>query len=274
MPFQGKRGTLALAALLVSTAYAAHAQAAARPAQMPTEFAMGLLGSGVNWNTSKTTFLVDSFPLGWPPALVLRSAHLLGGAKTDVGLVTVYADTSRRAYEDFREVLVTNGFTERPLEGRGFSMGGPVEVAYCRGSARMRPVSTPGLNGRKLLTVSFELGEGESCADPAANSLGLPALKAPPGVTAIDVATSATMSEVRSQTRLASMHPPSVLLAHYAAQLSAAGWTVGMPAFSSTLAGMSLETRDRVGRYWYGSLVITSGGDIRDLQLTMRNDRF
>jgi hypothetical protein len=273
MSFQRRRRILVLLAFAATNAIGAQAS---RNVQLPADFVTAVLSSGIGKAGSPATFTLDSLPAGWPAPLVPRTAKLVGGAKTSSVMVAVFADTGQLGRVMVEQLFADNGFVA-PGDGdsRGFSSGPPAQDLFCRGTAHVKTNYIGGPKGRQLFWISFENGEGTICSDLAtSNALVLPTLSPPPGTTAIDAQSSATAVEVRSQVRLASMMPPSVIGAHYMAKLKAARWTVGEPAFSNTVAAFILEARDTSGRYWLGNMLITAVGDVREVQITMRSDRF
>ena len=59
------------------------------------------------------------------------------------------------------------------------------------------------------------------------------------------------------------------LLAHYAAQLQSAGWTVGERLLGETMGAQAVTARDSHGEPWRGMLSVVPTGAMRDVRLSM-----
>jgi len=62
---------------------------------------------------------------------------------------------------------------------------------------------------------------------------------------------------------------PSAILAHYAAQLIAAGWTAASPAISERVAAQFFEAKDGSGGVWEGLLTAIDNGTMKSASLAM-----
>jgi hypothetical protein len=62
---------------------------------------------------------------------------------------------------------------------------------------------------------------------------------------------------------------PSAVIAHYATQLVAAGWTAEAPAVSERVAAQFFETKDASDAPWEGVLMAVGSGTAITVSLSM-----
>jgi hypothetical protein len=65
---------------------------------------------------------------------------------------------------------------------------------------------------------------------------------------------------------------PAAVVAHYATQLSAAGWTTSPAAANPRVAVQPFQARDKSGKSWSGALVVVRSGAALDVSLMMQRE--
>lgn len=104
--------------------------------------------------------------------------------------------------------------------------------------------------------------------------LAVPALTAPAGVRLTPGGSGFSNEHFETTARLDTSYTAEQLLAHYARQLRAGGWTVApSSARGDGIAIRQLATRDARGEQWHGVLMILTGVREREVTLRMVRDR-
>jgi hypothetical protein len=265
---------LALPALLVAGPCALSAQGANGdlPAPLVTALLTGLFGGPV-----RTSFTVDTVPGGWPAVLLPDApARVIGGMRTRQ-LVAVFGDSaSRKPLAAYEAQLVRLGWKQPVSEQeRGFGGGLGLMAAsvadgrWCRDSAFVQVTAAPAPAGLQFMRITYWPDSRGLCEPARARrtaTLQLPALTPPRGVHAIGTGSGSGGDQVEGQARLTGVKSTvAELLAHYAAQLVAAGWTAFATASQASVGVQPFEARDSTGTVWRGGLVaaeLTGGHDI------------
>jgi hypothetical protein len=226
-------------------------------------------------------FAVGTLPDRYPVTLVPTGpVAIVGGMTTGDEVVAVFADSTRRLSAVFEELFTRDGFNRPPSSpGAGFSpRSGPYSY-FCRDSETVSAQPLTGAN-RNLVRVDYRVIRAQrACATADAFAthglLHLPELTPPPGARVSgshgasggDGGPSSTISSSADLTGAALV--PSAILAHYAAQLSAAGWTGAPPAISEKIAAEFFEAKDAAGATWEGALTIVANSTVTTASLAM-----
>ena len=139
-------------------------------------------------------------------------------------------------------------------------------------------VSAESLTGanRTFARVTYRRTQGNPCrrmrgqaGSTQLPNLKLPHLKPPSGVH-VGRSGGGSGDGVHSSGELSGKAlVASVILAHYANQLVAAGWTGASPAVSDRVAAQFFEAKDESGRWWEGVLQVAGSDTTLALSLTM-----
>jgi hypothetical protein len=193
-------------------------------------------------------------------------------------LIAVFADTSPRLLADYVG-LIEGARYHRPAPAMtsGFESALNDRTFFCRDSATVFVTSVPGPL-RSAVHVTYRPRSGISCnAEPAPSppleALVLPSLALPTGARDEGSWSSADDRRVSANTRLvAPTLAPAAVVAHYAALLSAAGWTTSPAADNPRVAVQPFQVRDRNGKSWNGALVVVRNGAALDVSLMMQRE--
>ena len=252
----------------------AHARQSAPP--LPQPLAAALLDR-YGPNSQAPEFFVGVVPAGFPAQLVPKGpVQVIGGMRVRDQIDAVFADSTRRLAAVFEDLFVASGFrTPPPPRPSGFSgIGGPSAV-FCGDSAMVSAAPLDGAQ-RNFVRVTYRPMRGAgSCMRlfsefPSHGELQVPDLKPPAGVRVGRSGGGSGGDGVDSHAEMTGTSlEPATILAHYAAQLSAAGWTAASPAISDRLAGQYFEAKDSAGATWEGFLLAAGGGKTMSLSLVM-----
>jgi hypothetical protein len=273
------RAVRAAVAAIALPAVAAAQSPAADSLTIPRE----LLGALLDLSGARTPeILVGRLPDGFPAALADSSRAVMGGvsyggaAATGVLTTAAAPDAATRAVV---ERMQRDGWTQ-PSASREFggfvTSAGMRPTPLCRDSvalfvsAHARPV------GGSLVQVMRTSARNAMCVrDPGMRrfepiDFPIPALTPPPGVRTVGGGNSQSSSsggltsdderveERTVSTLLATALSPDSVVAHYAAQLAAAGWTGGAATRAEGVAMRVLTFRDDQGRVVQGVLTATA----------------
>lgn len=279
------------ATLIVSLAVAAAGCTPARPARpavetLPMPLVAALLdGEGGMRNRPNREFTVGAPPPGLPSALVPSApATAVGGVRMGDHVIAVFADSTRRVAAVLEEQFERAGFA-RPAAtpGSGFFTGYGPSNEFCSDSAIVHVVPLTG-DERHLARVTYRRMRGMSGCPPyrrteggqddgASKRLELPALTPPSGARVRRSGGGGGSDEVDSRAEVVGgAFTPAALLAHYAAQLVAAGWAASPPATGERVAAQYLEATDAAGGTWTGTLIAEAGRSSTRLRLGMRRE--
>ncbi|HXT16516.1 MAG TPA: hypothetical protein VN706_12840 [Gemmatimonadaceae bacterium] len=270
------RAALLGACLQLAAACAAHRQV--EPTLIPAPLVTALVSDRAVVARTAPVYSVGTLPPGYPSTLVPGApARIVGGMSNTDQLTVVFADTTRRLAPILDELFQHAGFTRPPSPPRsGFSNGGPDRFNFfCSDSAYVSAEQLAGAN-RNLVRVTYRPYRGNMrCPVSAApqrqpEELTIPALTAPPGVHVGRSGGGSGSADVHSNAEVTgSGLVPSAILAHYAAQLTAAGWHAAPAAISDRLAAQFFEATTPSGSTWEGVLMAVGGGNALTLSLNM-----
>ena len=261
--------------LTAGTSSVVRAQTA--PPAIPTALASALIDDRMSPMRSPPSFTVGALPPGYPASLVPRGpVSIVGGMTTSDGAVAVFADSTRRLAAVFEELFGQAGYVRPPATpASGFSSAYGPYSSFCGDSGT---VSVEPLAGslRTFARVAFRPSRGRPCAGyqptRSPTQLALPALAPPTGVHVSRSGGGSGDDGVESNAEMTGTNlVPAIIVAHYASQLTTAGWTAEAPAVSDRVAAQYFEARDSSGGAWEGTLIASGNGSTLKISLTMHS---
>lgn len=222
------------------------------------------MGTGCTRNAQPVPLLIPSGPV-----------RIVGGMTSGDRIVAVFADSTRRLATVFEPLFEQAGFTRPPpTPGSGFSGGSGPYSYFCGDSGTVSATPLTGAN-RTFVRVSFQRMHGERAGfcrpferTVTQHQLDLPELRPPAGVRVTGSQGGSGDNGVTSSADITGAAlVPSAILAHYASQLLAAGWTGATPAISERVAAQFFEAKDASGATWQG--VITAAGSRTALTVSL-----
>lgn len=277
------RAAIALATLAVAARPAA---AQEQPQTIPV-----VVAQATNFMTpfGPTRFFDARLPDGWPADLVPEGARLLGGSST--GEPSSFH--MRVAVFDFPAAIDPDAAAADLVQRAGYvgrhselapARGGFVATERmesgghrCKGDAMVTfgPVDTVRApRVRALVLLTGDVGRhncagGGVAADPTDLDRGLPPLPLPAGVTQTGGGSSWGGDGGSVRTELVTTMSVDSVLAHYAARLTAAGWSAeGRPTVGDG-AGVQRFAFRRDDEEWIGALFVVATPGRRELTLQM-----
>lgn len=261
--------------LTLATAVAPCAAAAQNqnPATIPTDLALALFDrSEYDSGRRATLIVVGHAPDGFPQSLTsFEGGTVLGGARFVQSSVAVLAFSLPP-----NQVLLS---ADRQLRARGLmppppppeaNRGGFVSTAdypspwgnvYCADSATVTLGAVPAPNGGTYLRLSHSRNQQYSaCTRGQRSSLfeapfKFPMLLPPPGMVSHGGGSGMGGNSASVSARLTGLLKPADLVAHYRAQLDAAGWRTRTPITTGDVAALAyLEATDSTGTVWRGAM--------------------
>jgi len=264
--------------LVIAAGCAANSQAAT--ASLPAPLVAALIDDREAPTRPSPEFAVGKLPPGYPATLVPSGpVRIVGGMTTGDQIVAVFADSTRRLAAVFEDLFAHAGF-KRPPESRGSGfMGGSGPYSFfCGDSAMVSAVPLTGAE-RNFARVTYRRFKGRaSCPtfEPATSQgeLQLPELKPPTGAHVSRSEGGSGMSGGAGETHSSAEMTgtalvPAAILAHYATQLVAAGWTAASPAVSECVAAQFVEAKDASGAPWEGVLEAVGNATAMTVSITM-----
>jgi hypothetical protein len=234
------------------------------------------------------TCVAGATPRGWPKALTPGSpVRVVGGGGFGPLRVAVFEFPRKQSVGATMErVAKTAGLSRAEkgsIPGGGFIQGSVVPqgaLAFCGASGAVianvvdstptgRLVSVLWTSEREALSTC-RTAEARESSPP----LAIPILTAPAGVKLRPGGSGFSDGHIETTARVDTAYTAELLLAHYATQLTAAGWTVTpSSARGEGIALRQLTTKDSQGELWHGALIIITGGREREVTLRMVHDR-
>jgi len=224
--------------------------------------------------------LVGKAPQGYPTQLIPGSPTRVVGGVVDGGQIQViFEDSTRRVAAILEELFERAGYERpTPAQGSGF-MTGMSSGGFC-GDSGIANVQALGGAQRYMARASFVRAAGRpGCGTRMPSEtrqtvrLVIPELKAPPGSRMGRSGGGSGGDEVSSSGELSdTTMAPEVVLAHYATQLTAAGWTGFTPGIGVRVASQYFEAKDSAGGRWSGTLMVTRGRPRVMMSIVMRAD--
>ena len=248
---------------------------------LPADLVTALLGGPGAMGASGFQYYVGAPPPGWPSALVpAPPAVMVGGMKGSRQLTAVFADsTARLPLSAYLKRIEDAGWTKPAADNAaGFQLGDGQYGFWCSDSARVTASLNPGAGSMAYVRVTYlPMPRGTCVPTPRASAvrsrpslLTLPVLRPPAGARFTTSGGSSGSNSLASSTRLidATIDAAQVL-AHYSAQLTAAGWRTFAPTLDATFVAQLFEARDDSGTTWRGTLLVVPNGTTRDVTLMM-----
>lgn len=221
-------------------------------------------------------YSVGQLPPGYPLVLAPTApATVVGGMTTGDETVAVFADSTRRLAAVMEQLFGEHGYTRpKPRPGSGFSPGSGPYSSFCNDSGTVSVEPLTGSNRTAVRVTYLRTRWSGACrsSEPThdADHLTLPELKPPAGARVSGSSGGGGNGEARSSAEITGADlNPSAMLAHFAAQLVAAGWTAETPAVSQRVAAQYFSTKDASGRPWEGVLMASGGKTTLTVSLTM-----
>lgn len=261
--------------------------AQASAAQLPAPLVGALMAGARGEPPSEAAYYVGALPPGWPTALTAAgSATVVGGMSASGQLVAIFADTTRRFLAGYIAQLESAGWKEpEPPDFGGFRQASPASRGFqssgyqggqlCRDSAGVAARAVPGAERGAFVHVMYRRIEAgcQRTVFPPINSgmLELPALRAPQSARgATGGGSSGSSASITAATRFTDTTlTASQVVAHYSAQLVAAGWTASDSASHERIASQAFDARDKDGHPWSGSITVIATDGLRDVSLMM-----
>jgi len=272
MSLRARIASASLVVIIAACATSPHVTTMSLPAPLVT----ALISDRGTATRPAPAYVVSSLPPRYPLALVpSKPAIIVGGMTNGDEIVAVFADSTRRLAAVLEELFVSRGFTRpAPTPGSGFMRGGGPYTFFCLDSATIAAEPLTGAN-RSLVRVTYRVVRGQRMcptADPSWSDnaqLHIPELTPPAGVR-VGISRGGNGEGASSSTELSGTDlVPASILAHYAAQLSAAGWTASAPAISERVAAEYFSAKDARGIAWDGVLMAVGNGTAVTASLSM-----
>ncbi|HYD53377.1 MAG TPA: hypothetical protein VEA99_12140 [Gemmatimonadaceae bacterium] len=275
---------LLLAVSSLSAAALAAQQRDRQPDSIPTELAVALMSSeyGGHSGGGVPLFTVGRAPERFPATLVPPGpARVVGGTWDGASgaIIVTYPTREPVAVLRAREALIAAGWKPpEPSDEGGFVVTSIFagNDLLCRDdqAVMLQPAHPPGASAAR---ITFREGAGSLCSHrrrmmrgPFRAALRLPALRPPAGAMAAGSGSSTGDDRIETSTRLTAAQSAAELLAHYGAQLEAAGWKGGSPAHAAEAAVQPFSAVDSTGAEWRGAIVaISAAGAEREVSLRM-----
>ena len=233
---------------------------------IPRELALALIG-GFGGQRTPPTIIVGRAPASIPAASLPPGVNVLGGTEHRRGSTAVF--TTPESPDSARNTLVRHlersGWRVADREwGQGF-VPSPTEVPslYCRNDEGMNVLVRERAQGGTLALLSIWNGPVQGpCDERERNRSGrverpdLPTLEAPPGARMLGSGMGGGREGREAHARLESTMSTADIAAHYARQLTRAGWTVTGPAVAEGVAAYGVRHRDEENRPLGGALVV------------------
>jgi len=222
-------------------------------------------------------YTVGKLPPGYPATLVPSGpVSIVGGMTAGDQIVAVFADSTRRLAAVFEQLFEHAGFSRpAPSPGSGFMSGSGPYSFFCGDSGMVSVEPLTGSN-RTFARVSYRRGRGAASCQRvdrvvSPNELKLPELTPPTGVRVARSHGGSNSDGVNSSAEMTGTAlVASTILAHYAAELVAAGWTTASPAVGDRVAAQFFGAKDASGAPWEGVLIAAGGRTSLTVSLTMQ----
>lgn len=277
-----------VSALVIATMHAApRAVAQTSATQLPAPLVAALMAGARDGTPSEALYYVGALPPGWPAALTATgSASVVGGMSASGQLVAIFADTTSRFLAAYLTQVERAGWNEPPspefggfrpasMPSGGFQSSGHQGGQLCRDSAGVAARPVPGAERGAFVHVMYrrtDPGCQRTHFPPVHDaSLELPALRAPQSARgAAGGGSSSGGSSINAATRFTDTSlSASQVVAHYSAQLVAAGWTASDSASHERIASQAFDARDKDGHPWSGAITVIATAGLREVSLLM-----
>jgi hypothetical protein len=254
-------------------------------APVPRELVVALLGAGrgPGMDQQPPEIVVGRLPTGFPAELVPGNVEILGGlhfAGTSAmrsrraTVIAIIPSNDKAVVSSLQSAWERAGWTmpRRMQSQGGFVPGGFVPggfvpesfsrpLLFCRDSSYLNAMVSPRPAGGKYLRLDVSTAQMSPCnatliRDPEAqvDRAAFPALQAPNGVTHVNTSMGGSPFAREGSARLETDMTPAQLIAHYAGQLKAAGWTLRESVTTSSAVVQLAEKRNPRGQLVTGVL--------------------
>ena len=242
-------------------------------ATVPMELAQALLGGYGAPGGGAADLVVGRLPADFPAELALPGigtvlgglTHGAGEAQMGRASIAVLASPQRpaEALAIYETRLERGGWRRAPgAERRGGFLPAPVSRPgmFCRDGMFVTVFATPRPAGGSHLRLNLRHPARMSPCDrerrqEVRDDAPPPMLRAPDGAATLSGGTMSGGPTTREMsTRLETRLPPAELVAHYAAQLEQARWSLGPLLTAEGVAVQSAQHSDAEGRVWHGLL--------------------
>ncbi len=273
--------TAALTAVLVAAVAPPSRAQRDNPPTIPTVLASALVNGFSSVLGESFRFVVDRVPEGWPRALMPpASLHTIGGVAIGSLRVAVFSlPRSADVTGGYLALLTRAGFKPfiTPQSSGGFVSATAELTSFCDDSSMVSVVTVDSTASTRWIAVTHASGSMSTGCDAggaanvrAASSLDLPRLRAPRGVTVRTTSSGEGSTHVETTAKLDTSLTVDAVIAHYAAELATAGWTVSAkPLVGDGVAMRQISVRDKKGADWRGVLLLITSGDTHELTLRM-----
>ena len=248
----------------------------AAPASLPVPLVSALLDSRGSPTTPSTKYSVGQLPPGYPLVLApTGNATIVGGMTSGDETVAVFADSTRRLAAVMEQLIEQHGYLRpQPTPGSGFSPGSGPTSYFCGDSGMVSVAPLTGSNRTSVRVTYRRMQRNGSCRSyqpmRSTDQLTLPELKPPAGVHVSRSNGGSGGSDVSSSAEMTGTDlSAAAVVAHYAVQLVAAGWTADSLAASQRVAAQYFAAKDASGGSWEGVLMASGGKTELTVSLTM-----
>ncbi|HKN66850.1 MAG TPA: hypothetical protein VJW73_11255 [Gemmatimonadaceae bacterium] len=264
------------------------------PPTVPTELVQALLGRG-EYDTGRAPRLfVGRAPDGFPPSVTsIEGGTVLGGMEEGRNAVVVLAFTlpPNQVVVSVDRQLRARGWNPPPppidADRGGFVSSGygiPFSNAYCADSASLAITSMPAPRGGTYLKITQLRNQQFSVCRPSEQArrffgslLKFPSLLPPPGMISHGGGGGSGSNSTSTSARLTGPLKPAELVAHYCAQLDAAGWRTRAPVTAGEdVAVAYVEATDSTRVVWHGLMTALQIGPSEvevEIKMTRPSDR-
>lgn len=243
---------------------------------VPRELALALI-SGFRGGRAEPDIVVGRAPATFPANVLPANANVLGGI--DYSRATAVVLTAPESADSTRASLVRHlerlGWRVADRErGQGGFVASAQEMprTFCRDDKGLSVVVRDRPRGGSLAMLSSWSGpcdeddrRREGLAPPH-----LPTLEAPAGARSLGQGMGGGREGREAFTRLESSMPSAQIAAHYARQLTRAGWTVTGPAIAEGVVVYGVRHRDEENRPLGGALTVVEIPESRQREVLLR----
>ncbi len=269
---------LVLVVALVASTSQSSAWSLEQAAEAVPREAMALLLSGPEGlGTRAFDLRVGAAPADFPEDLLPNGALVrvsagIDGLSAVVAVVARFSSAERMAFE---ERLAGAGWVN-PFQPAGFAPRtiGP-SLSVCRGDRFATINFLTRSEGGSYVRASVATEPGRACLaqapSPVTTPLPLPSMPVPPGARSGRASMGGTPDAMYSSVRLSAPQSVEAIGAHYAAQLTAAGWTLeGMTADGAAMSVTRLRSAGPAGASVTAVLVVTAVGESGEVDVLLR----
>ena len=248
------------------------------PQELVAALLTGLVGPGPTLPEIVVGRVPETMPFEVPRP---DNARVVGAlARPSNGtLVLSVAQPPIETIERYRELLQRTGWDDRRGEmGGGFQPPATPHLdLFCHGEKRwISATSAERSDGQTLLQIRYsEGGPHSQCDDRQREKMSprhgpIPALYPPSKTSIVHGNVGAGRHYIEASGRLSTGLRPAQLVAHYAAQLRAQGWSPQSESSGADVAAQIWRITDRRGKAWVGTLLAIAIPDSDDREMAFR----